>query len=297
MSPILTRPVREQLEHDRVIRQLQARYKRKNEVIINPGNEQNQSITVGELVVFPDLLLFAEGGRRLLGTVEVETGESVNAIEARAEWGVYSKLKVPLHLYVPPAVVDAAKRLCAEYQIVVAELWTYTTSFDQVRFTMVHRSPDAPVVKVPVEDRRSPRRSRQAGRRSRPRRKPKPRRQAEGRPPKAGAGQSQTQSQGEACGQEGQARAESQAPRKARRSAARRHVPFLRLTRDRRGFENTFLMHADRPGDRPRLLYWYRTAPGIVLGRSPLDEDAIRTIEEQHPDIDFDWPAILALPR
>jgi hypothetical protein len=67
------------------------------------------------------------------------------------------------------------------------------------------------------------------------------------------------------------------------------------LTRDRRGFENTFLMHADRPGDRPRLLYWYRTAPGIALGRLPLDEDAIRTIEEQHPDIDFDWPAILAL--
>lgn len=72
-------------------------------------------------------------------------------------------------------------------------------------------------------------------------------------------------------------------------------MPFLRLTRDRRGFENTFLLHADRPGDRPRLLYWYRTAPGIGLGRPPLDEDAIRTIEEQHPDIDFDWPAILAL--
>ena len=72
-------------------------------------------------------------------------------------------------------------------------------------------------------------------------------------------------------------------------------MPFLRLTRDRRGFENTFLMHADRPGDRPRLLYWYRTAPGIVLGRAPLDEDAIRTIEDQHPEIDFDWPAILAL--
>ena len=156
MSPILTRPVREQLEHDRVIRQLQARYKRKNEVIINPGNEQNQSITVGELVVYPDLLLFAEGGRRLLGTVEVETGESVNSIEARAEWGVYSKVKVPLHLYVPPLSVDAAKRICAEYQIAVAELWTYTTSFDQVRFTMVHRSPDAPIVKVTVKPSKPP---------------------------------------------------------------------------------------------------------------------------------------------
>lgn len=148
MSPILTRPVREQLEHDRVIRQLQARYKRKNEVVINPGSEQNQSVTVGDLVVFPDLLLFAEGGRKLLGTVEVETGESVNAIEARAEWGVYSQLKVPLHLYVPPACVDAVKRICAEYQILVSELWTYTTSFDQVRFNMVTRDPDAPVVRM-----------------------------------------------------------------------------------------------------------------------------------------------------
>jgi hypothetical protein len=151
VSPILTRPVREQLEHDRVIRQLQARYKRKNEVIINPGNEQNQSITVGDLVVYPDLLLFAEGGRRLLGTVEVETGESVNSIEARAEWGVYSKIKVPLHLYVPPVCVDAAKRICAEYQIPVAELWTYTTTFDQVRFTMIHRAPDAPIAKVTIK--------------------------------------------------------------------------------------------------------------------------------------------------
>jgi hypothetical protein len=151
VSPILTRPVREQLEHDRVIRQLQARYKRKTDVIINPGNEHNQSVTVGDLVVFPDLLVFAEGSKRLLATVEVETGESVNSIEARAEWGVFSKLKVPLHLYVPPICVDAARRICAEYQIVVAELWSYTTAFDQVRFTLVHKDADAPQVKVPVQ--------------------------------------------------------------------------------------------------------------------------------------------------
>jgi len=149
VSPILTRPVREQLEHDRVIRLLQARYKRKTDVVINPGNEQNQSITVENLVVFPDLLLFAEGSKRLLATVEVETGESVNPIEARAEWGVYSKLKVPLHLYVPPSCVDAVKRIAAEYQIMVAELWTYMTSFDQVRFTLVHRDDAAPVLKMP----------------------------------------------------------------------------------------------------------------------------------------------------
>ncbi len=72
-------------------------------------------------------------------------------------------------------------------------------------------------------------------------------------------------------------------------------MPFLRLTRDRRGFEHTFLLHADAPGLPPRVLYWYRTAPGVLIGRPALDEEAIRAIEEQHPHIEFDWPAILAL--
>ena len=148
MSPILTRPVREQLEHDRVIRLLQARYKRKTDVIINPGSELNQSITVGDLVVYPDVLVYAEGTKKLLATIEVETGESVNALEAQSQWARFCKLKVPFYLYVPTASLDAARRLCAEHDIPVAEVWTFHTTFDQVRFTMIYRSPDAPVVKV-----------------------------------------------------------------------------------------------------------------------------------------------------
>lgn len=70
-------------------------------------------------------------------------------------------------------------------------------------------------------------------------------------------------------------------------------MAFLKLTRDRRGYENTFLMHAPHPGARPVVLYWYRSAPGVRVGRPALDEEAIRTIEEQHPDIEFDWPHIL----
>jgi hypothetical protein len=69
-------------------------------------------------------------------------------------------------------------------------------------------------------------------------------------------------------------------------------VPFLRLTRDRRGVEHTFLLHTATPGERARVLYWYRTAPDVLIGRPALDEEAIRTIEEQHPEIEFDWPAI-----
>ena len=41
------------------------------------------------------------------------------------------------------------------------------------------------------------------------------------------------------------------------------------------------------------MLYWYRSAPGVRVGRAALDEDAIRTIEEQHPEVEFDWPQIL----
>ncbi|HUE89834.1 MAG TPA: hypothetical protein VMO26_27465 [Vicinamibacterales bacterium] len=69
-------------------------------------------------------------------------------------------------------------------------------------------------------------------------------------------------------------------------------MTFVRVSRDQRGYETTLLLHSPRPGDRPRVLYWYRTAPGVRVGRAPLDEEAIRTIEEQHPDIEFDWPQL-----
>jgi hypothetical protein len=70
-------------------------------------------------------------------------------------------------------------------------------------------------------------------------------------------------------------------------------VPHLRLTADRRGFENTFLLHVAAPGEAPRVLYWYRTAPGLRIGRPALDDAAMRALEAQYPDIDFDWGYIL----
>ena len=141
MSPILVRPVREQFEHDRVIRVLQVRYKRKFEVAINPGAEQNASVLVGESTYVPDVLLYTpDKARRLQATVEVETTESINTLEAMAEWGPFSRLKVPFYLYVPPNALDTARRLCTEHQIAAAEIWTYHTAVDQVRFTMVHRT-------------------------------------------------------------------------------------------------------------------------------------------------------------
>ena len=51
MSPILVRPVREQLEHDRIIRLLQAKFKRKFEAGINPGAEQAVPVPIGSTLI------------------------------------------------------------------------------------------------------------------------------------------------------------------------------------------------------------------------------------------------------
>jgi hypothetical protein len=135
------RPVREQLEHDRVIRLLQAKYKRKFEVAINPGHEQTVPVLVGTSPWYPDLVLQStDRGRKLLGTVEVETAESVNNLEAMSQWAAFSKLRAPFHLYVPASNIDTAKRLCTDLQIAAAEIWSYSALGDQMRFTLVQRS-------------------------------------------------------------------------------------------------------------------------------------------------------------
>ena len=142
MSPILVRPVREQLEHDRVIRLLQAKYKRKYEVAINPGNEQTMPVGNGPSAWYPDLVLQnSDRGHKLAGVVEVETAESVNNLEAMSQWASFARLRVPFHLYLPTASVDSARRFCADLSIPVAEMWAYQSIGDQLRFTLVHRIP------------------------------------------------------------------------------------------------------------------------------------------------------------
>ena len=152
MSPILVRPVREQLEHDRLIRLLQSKLRRKFEVAINPGNEQNAPVGSGTTAIYPDLVLLSlERGRRLLGVIEVETGESVNHLEALAQWTHLAKLRAEFHLYVPAGMVEVARRLCEDNHIVVSEIWSYHAVGDQVRFTLVHRNREAAAtVKRPV---------------------------------------------------------------------------------------------------------------------------------------------------
>lgn len=155
MSPILVRPVREQLEHDRVIRLLHAKSRRRYDAGMNPGAEQNAAVGTGASAVYPDLVLQSqERGRRIEVVVEVETGESVNHLEALAEWAHYAKLRAAFHLYVPAGMVDVARRLCEDNQIPVSEIWSYHSIGEDVRFTLIHRSREAAVHAAPPAPRR-----------------------------------------------------------------------------------------------------------------------------------------------
>jgi hypothetical protein len=152
----MLRPVREQLEHDRVIRQLAAKLKRKYEVTANVGPDQTASVKVGPSTVFPDLVLTTpDRGHKLQGVVEVETGESVNHLEAMSQWVPLGKLRVPFHLYIPAGAIDQTRRLCLDNHVTVAEIWSYLPMGDQIRFAMVYRAPIAAARRAPAPAKRS----------------------------------------------------------------------------------------------------------------------------------------------
>jgi hypothetical protein len=142
VSPILVRPVREQLEHDRVIRLLQAKFRRRFDVGINPGAEQNSAVGAGGLTFYPDVVLLSpDRGRKVMAVIEVETVESVNNLEALAEWVPYGRLKSAFHLYVPAQMLDVARRLCNDSNIPVDEIHTYHWIGDEMRFLPVYKAP------------------------------------------------------------------------------------------------------------------------------------------------------------
>lgn len=71
-------------------------------------------------------------------------------------------------------------------------------------------------------------------------------------------------------------------------------MPFLRVVRDKRGYETTYLMHWYREGprQRSRILYMFRTPGGVRVGRDPFDLQVRREIEAQYPHIAFEWEVV-----
>ena len=73
-------------------------------------------------------------------------------------------------------------------------------------------------------------------------------------------------------------------------------MPFLRFSRDPRGYESTYLCHTFRRTNGPpelQVLFWFRSPPDVKIGRAALAPSVIREIEESNPGLRFDWGKIL----
>jgi hypothetical protein len=73
-------------------------------------------------------------------------------------------------------------------------------------------------------------------------------------------------------------------------------VPFLRVIRDKRGYETTYLMHwfQEAGRQRSRILYAFRGPVGVRAGGVPLEPSTMDYLEAQYPEIRFDWRAVAA---
>ena len=78
-------------------------------------------------------------------------------------------------------------------------------------------------------------------------------------------------------------------------------MPFLKFSRDKRGYENFYLIEPPSGGrrggkSRPRVLFWFRTPPQVKVGRAPFSDEVQKMIEAQNPGLTFDWPRIINTP-
>jgi hypothetical protein len=73
-------------------------------------------------------------------------------------------------------------------------------------------------------------------------------------------------------------------------------VPFLRVIRDKRGYETTYLMHwfNEAGRQRSRILYAFRGPSSARVGRVALEPATMRHLEAAFPGVPFDWKTVMA---
>ena len=73
-------------------------------------------------------------------------------------------------------------------------------------------------------------------------------------------------------------------------------MPFLRVIRDKRGYETTYLMdwYHESGRQRSRVLYAFRGPGGVRVGRLPLEPATMHALEVCYPAVRFDWKTIFS---
>ena len=227
MSPILVRPVREQLEHDRIIRLLQAKNRRKFDAGINPGHRAERRRRQRPVRALSRIWCCSslDRGRRLQAIVEVETGESVNHLEALAEWAHFREAAGGIS---PVRPLDHGRCRSAAVRGQPDSRSTKSGAFTPSATKCALRSSTERVKPRPLR--------RAAPRRQRPRRIAATAQAIGRRHPRCDPRKAATR---------GRRRC-----KKAVRSRpnANKSVPFLRFSRDKRGYEHIYLVHTHEDG-------------------------------------------------
>jgi hypothetical protein len=75
-------------------------------------------------------------------------------------------------------------------------------------------------------------------------------------------------------------------------------MPFLRFSRDKRGYESFALVQPTNRRGKPgsQVIYAFRSPPNVKVGRQPFDEATRAALEAHYPDLTFDWVKLAAAP-
>jgi hypothetical protein len=128
-------------QHDTAIGKLAALWANPTQynITMNPDGEKNR--WVGSSDCFPDLVAWTRKGDRdqALWIVEVETTESVNDDEARAQWSAYARSGVPLSLAVPTGSGARAWAIANQLGIALNKVLEFSNEYGQIQVTETPR--------------------------------------------------------------------------------------------------------------------------------------------------------------
>lgn len=123
-----------QTYHDRVIEIAADNLRRtgKYQVYTNPGNDHNTRI--GQL--YPDIILTPTNSNTVQFIIEVETSDSVTALEAINQWKPYSTLGGTFYIMVPQGSRSLVESICRQYgiQAKFATYWVDGSNHLQINY-------------------------------------------------------------------------------------------------------------------------------------------------------------------
>ena len=181
--------------------------------------------------------------------------------------------QVVFHLCMPASAIDVARRMASDYQVALSELWSYDNVGDQVQFTLIQRSSEAPrpAAQAWTAPESGPSLEPPQGRGSRRERNPA-----------ASRGTGRTKAARRTAKSSGTRAGGSKSTSAPSGTEAQIGVARLQVTRDQRDEEHVPRCRRRRRKAHPDLS-WFRTTQHPAIGRAAFDEGPYGRSKPQTP--------------